>query len=581
MARVISLYRYPVKGFRGETLDQVALRRGEGVPGDRVIGITRGIATAGTAPFHQLTTNADLVHYRPERRADTLGLTEAKSGDAINLFNDLPRLRQAFGEQARVIHREDRLGHWDFDDSMLSIINVATVAALSDRLGVPVDPMRFRGNIYIEAEPFIEFSWLGQGVQLGGACLSIIRPIKRCSATSVNPQTGERDINTPAQLNRLFGHIYCGVYAHVEAGGQVRPFDSVRVSGHDYPRRLAIAVSVPKAPPVANWPRPALVVKVTEEAMGIRSLWLRDPMAHLGALDAIKPGQHIAVHGLTKAGDWRRYTISGHKGDRLRITVKRDTGVGSRALHEQVAGELIQITGPFGPETVDTCSPAIFILSAGIGITPTISKLQALVDAGYDKPVRVIHTIRGRRELALWDEVKQLAALLPYCVPALHITGQGEPAGDALLGRPDLAALMLEAARLSADIHLCGPETFQSSVLAMATEAGIAARLHMDSFVTPDSAVEMRPIPDSGPFAVTFKRSGITAQWQPQEGPLLQFAEAKGLVMAAHCRAGLCQTCECRVLEGEVLSLSEAGRARREHALLCCMVPASDVVLDC
>ena len=581
MARVVSLYRYPVKGFRGETLDQVTLRQGEGVPGDRIIGITRGVATAGSAPFHQLTTNADLVHYWPESHADTWGLVQATSGEKVNLFDDPLLLRQAFGEQAKIIHREDRLGHWDFDDSMLSIINVATVAALSDRLGVPVDPMRFRGNVYIEAEPFIEFSWLGQGVQLGGARLSIIRPIKRCSATSVNPQTGERDINTPAQLNRHFGHIYCGVYAHVEAGGQVRPHDPIYLNGQYYPGRLAIAVGVPKAPPVANWPRPARIVEVIEEAPDIRSLWLQDPLAHLDSLGSIKPGQHIAVHGLTEDGDWRRYTVSGQQGDRLRITVKRDTGVGSRSLHEQFVGQLIQITGPFGPDTVDTSSPAIFMLSAGIGITPTITKLQALVDAGYDKPVRVIHTIRGGQELALWDEVKHLAARLPCCMSALHVTGVGQPVRDALLGRPDLAALILEAAQLSADLHLCGPETFQTSVLAMATQAGIAARLHMDSFVTPDSPVEMRPIPDSGPFAVTFKRSGITVQWQPQEGPLLQFAESKGLVMAAHCRAGLCQTCECRLLEGEVLSLSEAGRARAEHALLCCMVPASDVVLDC
>ena len=262
MGRVISLHRYPIKGFRGESLSKVLLRQGEGVPGDRVLGIAKGQAAGNGAPFHQLTTNPDLVHYRPEPAGSELGLVEVGKSGGANLFSDTQLLRQIFGEQAKVVKREDRLGHWDFDDSMLSIINVATVAALSAKVGVPIDPMRFRANIYVEAEPFAEFNWLGREVQIGEACLSIIRPIKRCSATSVNPGSGERDINMPAQLNRYFGHIYCGVYAQVERGGQIKPQDRLAPTEVLYPARLVTAASVPKAPPVVNWPRPVLIAEV-------------------------------------------------------------------------------------------------------------------------------------------------------------------------------------------------------------------------------------------------------------------------------------------------------------------------------
>lgn len=581
MGRVVSLYRYPVKGFAGEVLDSVRLRQGEGVPGDRVVGITKGPMANYSAPFHQLTTNADLVHFQRQPAGESLSLVDPRAGDGLDLLASPQRLRQVFGDQAEVVWRDDRLGHWDFDDSMLSIINISTVAALSARLGIEVDPMRFRGNIFIETEPFIEFTWLGQGIQIGEVCLSIVRPIKRCAATSVNPATGERDINTPAQLNRHFGHLYCGVYAQVELDGEIRPQDPISRTQQYFPAKLATAVSVPKAPPVANWPRPVRIDEVVEEAEGIRSLWLRDPLAGLGSLAAILPGQHIALHGLTKAGDWRRYTISAREADRLRITVKRDSGVGSRALHQVVAGDVLTLSGPFGPETLNAQSPATLILSAGIGITPTITKLKGLIDAGYTHPVRVVHSVRRWQELALWDEVKALAACLPGCSVALHITGSAGAIADAQPQRPDIAALMQEAARNSADIHLCGPLAFQSSVQALAVQAGVAERLHMDSFVAPDSAVEMRPIPESGPFTVTFKRSGITTEWQPHNGPLLEFAEAKGLVLAAHCRAGLCLTCECSLLEGQTLSLLDPVRARERHVLLCASVPSSDIVLDC
>lgn len=581
MGRVVSLHRYPIKGFPGELLSSIPLSCGEGVPGDRVAGITRGNVAPNAAPFHQLTTNESLVHYRLGEHAGALTLHERESSSPGDLMSDLVRLREVFGDQASVIQREDRLGHWDFDDSMLSIINVATVEALAAKMGVPVDPMRFRGNIYIEAEPFSEVDWLGRGVEFGETCLSIIRPIKRCRATSVNPQTGEVDFNTPAQLNRHFGHMYCGVYAQVERGGTLITGDKVLATQQRFPHKLAIATTVPKAPAMVTWPRPARVVEVIEEAPGIRSLWIDDPLAELGSLNDLKAGQHIALHGLTDSGVWRRYTISGRLGNRLRITVKRDSGVGSQAIHRLELGQVVRMSGPFGPDTLDFESPATLILSGGIGITPTITKLEALANAQYEKSVRVVHSVRFAHELALWDEVSAIARRLKGASTSLHVTQGADDLNSVVPGRPDITALVAEAARMNAAIHVCGSERFQSEVLIIATQAGVEQHLHMDSFATPDTAVDMRAIPEAGPFNVTFKRSGIVAKWHPKDGPLLNFAESKGLVVPAHCRAGLCQTCECALVEGGVFSLTEPSRAKSGHALLCTAVPESDLVLDC
>lgn len=48
MSQVVSLYRYPIKGFEGEALDSVSLSSGKGVPDDRVAGIARdGVAKHG------------------------------------------------------------------------------------------------------------------------------------------------------------------------------------------------------------------------------------------------------------------------------------------------------------------------------------------------------------------------------------------------------------------------------------------------------------------------------------------------------------------------------------------------------
>lgn len=581
MAHVVSLFRYPIKGFEGESLDRVSLACGQGIPGDRVVGITRSGAPEGAAPFQQLTTNPGLVHFVPGRREGSATLHERRAASASDLLSDPERLAERFGAHTQVIQREDGLGHWDFDDSALSIINVRTVQALSTALGMPLDPMRFRANLYIEAEPFSEFDWLGRGVDIGQARLSIVRPTKRCSATSVNPQTGALDVNLPAQLNRHFGHLYCGVYARVERPGELAPGDAVNPTQHPYPAPLAIATRVPKAPALVSWPRPVEVVDIVEEAQGIRSVWLQDSLAGLGSLADFVAGQHVALHRLTAEGAWRRYTVSGIEGDRLRLTVKQGEGVGSRALHALQVGQSLQLSGPFGPSSIDLQSPANLFLTAGIGITPTITKLQALVDAGYDRPVQVVHSVRTADELALWAEVTALLTRLAAGTATLHVTQGAEGIEGAVVGRPAIDALIADAAARGAAIHVCGPEGFQAQVLACAERLDSVERVHMDSFATPDTAVEMRPIPEAGPFTVTFGRSGFSAVWHPADGTLLNFAEAKGLVRPAHCRAGLCQTCACTLLEGEVFTLTGPARGRSRQALLCAVVPASDLRLDC
>ena len=80
---------------------------------------------------------------------------------------------------------------------------------------------------------------------------------------------------------------------------------------------------------------------------------------------------------------------------------------------------------------------------------------------------------------------------------------------------------------------------------------------------------------------VTFTTSGVTAQWRPEFPSLLYSAEAQGLTPDFSCRAGICNTCECRLASGELQYLEEplfepeAGRA-----LICCSIPTSNIELE-
>jgi uncharacterized protein YcbX len=118
----------------------------------------------------------------------------------------------------------------DVAKKVVSIINLASVAALENVIAAPVNPLRFRGNLYVDDWPaWREFDLLGREISLaGGARLKVIKRIVRCAATNVDPETGLRDLSIPDTLMRSFGHADCGVYAEVVAGGEAAIGDAVR-----------------------------------------------------------------------------------------------------------------------------------------------------------------------------------------------------------------------------------------------------------------------------------------------------------------------------------------------------------------
>ena len=89
---------------------------------------------------------------------------------------------------------------------VISIINLASVAALEDAAGAPVHPLRFRGNLHVEGWPaWHEFDLLDAEIAIGpSARLKVVKRIVRCAATEVDPDTGIRDLPIPRTLMEHF-----------------------------------------------------------------------------------------------------------------------------------------------------------------------------------------------------------------------------------------------------------------------------------------------------------------------------------------------------------------------------------------
>ena len=120
----------------------------------------------------------------------------------------------------------------DVAKKVVSIINLASVAALDTVVGSPVHPLRFRGNLYVTGWPaWHEFDLLGHDISIGAtARLKPVKRIERCAATDVDPDTGIRDLTVPRTLMQNFGHTDCGIYAEVIEAGDIARGDTLSVS---------------------------------------------------------------------------------------------------------------------------------------------------------------------------------------------------------------------------------------------------------------------------------------------------------------------------------------------------------------
>ena len=248
-AKIQAIHRYPVKGLTPEPLPRTTLAVRQTIPCDRMYAIENGPsgfdpAEPGYLPkqrFLMLMRNARLAELRTafDEASHTLTIRsenrEAARGD-LRTPEGRAAIETFFAEfcadelrgPPKVLHAA---GH-SFSDvarKVISIINLASVAALEEAAGAPVHPLRFRGNLQVDGWPaWHEFDLLNAEIAIGpSARLKVVKRIVRCAATEVDPDTGIRDLPVPRTLRDHFGHVDCGVYAEVIEAGDIAVGDAI------------------------------------------------------------------------------------------------------------------------------------------------------------------------------------------------------------------------------------------------------------------------------------------------------------------------------------------------------------------
>jgi hypothetical protein len=250
--RIEFLYRYPVKGLTAEALESAEVESGGCIPWDRAFALAQGDSRFDPAAPEWRQKANFMCQMKNARIAALFSFFDprtgmlairAPDGSAVveNALSETGRQRigsfltEYMGEDARGEPRFHHVPGHSFCDQrgkVVSLINLASLRDFEARVGARRHRRRFRANVWFSgAAAWSERDWVGKQIQLGGAVVQVVKPITRCPATEVNPETAQRDADPVAELRELYGHIELGVHAEVIDGGSFAVGDAIELLG--------------------------------------------------------------------------------------------------------------------------------------------------------------------------------------------------------------------------------------------------------------------------------------------------------------------------------------------------------------
>lgn len=309
--------------------------------------------------------------------------------------------------------------------------------------------------------------------------------------------------------------------------------------------------------PTATEETPELIDVVVDEvadiAEGVLSLVLRRRDGQ--EFPHWTPGSHIDLH--LGNGLIRQYSLWSPMDDltQLRVGVLRtlDSRGGSEWIHDNLrAGERLSISAPRNNFPLVDSRKYMFV-AGGIGITPLVSMIQQVEEQGREW--QLYYGGRSRASMALVEQLEE-----QYGTEKVHIFDEDGR------GRLDLESI-LALPRAHMLIYACGPGGMLEAIedFCMGWPPG---SLHTERFV----AGTLGAAGNQDPFSVELARSGKEFTVPPEKS-ILEVMEENGTRVLSSCRAGLCGTCETRIISGEV--------EHRDAALTQEDKDAGDVMMVC
>ena len=520
-----------------------------------------------------------------------------------------------FGEQSKRKVNKHEVHEVGFADGFpLLLVNDNSLQHLNQRLPAPISMANFRPNITIAGLPaWQEDEWAK--IRIGEVLFELPKPCSRCVFTTVDPHTQQPDKNLePLKTltsyrqeqdgtNVMFGENMLALNSGtIKIGDKVeviktkaRPVyqDNWQPAQARLAKQLTISADTNSSQTLPGTDVASTIhnkellrcVQVIDETADVKTFkFIADPIVRFGYL----PGQFITLHAeIDKQLENRCYTLSSSpsRPDLISITVKRvEGGLFSNWLHDSFAvGSSIECTKASGVFYLQSSSRTkLLLLSAGSGITPMLSIARYITDLSLNIDIQFHHSARTDEDLICFEELQLLAAQHANLYLSCNFTRQSDVANcdiDHFFGRLSTDMLnQFSSDLLEREVFVCGPDEFMTNAQMLLTQLNLpGSQYHQESFVIDVAPPEHDA--SNRTYKVNFLQSGIEVQISGDQ-TILEAAEEAGITPDYSCLAGICGTCNSKLVNGELHAPNAMAIDTEDGSgdfLPCCSYARSDL----
>ncbi|MBA4287321.1 MAG: phenylacetate-CoA oxygenase/reductase subunit PaaK [Xanthomonadaceae bacterium] len=312
-------------------------------------------------------------------------------------------------------------------------------------------------------------------------------------------------------------------------------------------------------------------------------------------------GQHLTLRADIDGEEVRRsYSIcSATQDETLRVAIKRiDDGLFSRWAFEHLKpGFALDVMAPAGHFNVPLAPDARrhhVAFAAGSGITPILSLIKTTLKAEPLSRFTLVYGNRASSSVIFKDELADLKDRYMGRFNIVFILSREHQDVDLFNGRIDAAKCdaLLKAWVKPEDIdvaYICGPQVMMEQVRDRLVANGVPKTgIKLELFGAALNGAARRPrtvaIKGEAGCEVTVIHDGRSQRFSVRKnGPsLLDAALGQGIELPYACKGGVCGTCRCKRVQGDVdldnqFALEDYELARG-FILSCQSFPVSDTL---
>jgi ring-1,2-phenylacetyl-CoA epoxidase subunit PaaE len=346
---------------------------------------------------------------------------------------------------------------------------------------------------------------------------------------------------------------------------------------------------------------PLTVAKVKHETRDAVAVTFAVP-PELTSTFAYQQGQHLTLRAQIAGEDVRRsYSIcSAVQDEQLRVAIKKTPGgLFSNWANDSLApGVTLDVMPPMGHFNVplDPNSERHYLaFAAGSGITPILSIVKTTLLAEPKSRFTLVYGNRASSSVIFRDELTDLKDMYMGRLKLVYVMSREQQDIELFNGRitGEKCSAFLKHWIDVRDIDvafICGPEDMMHGVSKSLQEAGMdkeKIRIELFAASIPKHEHKPRQVAEGARHQaeVTVIMDGSAASFtmEKDKESILDAGLRAGIDMRYSCKGGVCSTCRCKVVEGnvemDVNYALEDYEVARGFVLSCQAFPITDSVI--